>query len=369
GWEDCLTESRNASRIFLDSAPYSIYKEGATPYLDLFNKMESDRTEVVLSRSYAAAIGLTHDCNGKFLSASMGRPGLTKDIVNSYLMSDGTRFTDVENFDKKLFTEEVQNRDPRLAQTIRTPGYCRKGTTDRLAPDFNVTTTGYHLVKYVAEPHYDSYNVSEQDMPIFRKAEICLNYAEACAELGTLTQDDLNLSLNLVRDRVGMPALDMATANANPDPYLDAPETGYPGVIDANKGVILEIRRERTIELINEGFRYWDLMRWKAAKRFERPFYGMYFPGVGSYDLDGDGVNDLVIYEGQIPSSTGTAVVKSLEELNLSGGTFGNVTVHTDIERIWDDDKDYLYPIPTEDRVLTQGGITQNPGWKDGLSF
>lgn len=369
GWEDCLTEARNASRIFLDSAPYTIYKEGTTPYLDLFNKLESDRSEIVLSRSYAAAIGLTHDCNGKYLSASMGRPGLTKDIVNSYLMIDGTRFTDLANFDKMLFTDEVQDRDPRLAQTIRTPGYCRKGTTDQAAPDFNATTTGYHLVKYVAEPDYDSYNISEQDMPIFRKAEVCLNYAEACAELGTLTQDDLNISLNLLRDRVGMPALDMATANADPDPYLDAPQTGYPGVTGTNKGVILEIRRERTIELINEGFRYWDLMRWKAGKRFERPFYGMYFPGVGAYDLNGDGINDLVIYEGTMPSSTGTAVVKSIEELALSEGTSGKVTVHSDIERVWDEEKDYLYPIPTEDRVLTQGKITQNPGWKDGLSF
>ena len=365
GWEDCLTECANAGRMFLDIAPYTIYKEGTTPYMDLFNKMESDMTEVILSRSYAAAIGLTHDCNGKYLSASMGRPGLTKDIVNMYLMSDGSRFTDMANYDKMLFTDEVMDRDPRLAQTIRTPGYCRKGTTDQVAPDFNATTTGYHLIKYVAEPDYDSYNVSEQDMPVFRKAEVCLNYAEACAELGTLTQEDLDKSVNLLRDRVGMPAMDMADANATPDPYL---QTAYPGVTGANQGVILEIRRERTVELMNEGFRYWDIMRWKLGKRFERPFYGMYFPGVGQYDLNGDGTFDLVIYDGSMPSGS-TAVMKSLEELNLSEGTSGKVTVHADIERTWDETKDYLYPIPTEDRVLTQGKITQNPGWKDGLSF
>lgn len=369
GWEDCLTECRNASRVFLDSAPYAIYKEGSTPYLDLFNRIESDQTEIILSRSYAASIGLTHDCNGKYLSAASGRPGLTKDVVNTYLMLDGTRFTDLADYDKMVFTNEMQDRDPRLAQTVRTPGYCRKGSAVRVAPDLNVTTTGYQLIKYVAEPSYDSYNTSEQDMPIFRKAEVCLNYAEACAELGTLTQEDLDISLNLLRFRVGMPSLNMAAANASPDPYLEAPQTGYPGVTGANKGVILEIRRERTIELVNEGFRYWDLMRWKAGKRFERPFYGMYFPGTGTYDLDGDGTADLIIYDGAKPSSTGNAVLKSLQELSLSEGTSGCITVHPDIERNWDEGKDYLYPVPIEDRVLTQGKISQNPGWKDGLSF
>ena len=371
GWEDCLAECKNASRIFLDNAPYTIFKEGATPYLDLFNKLETDQTEIILSRSYSGAIGLTHDCNGKYLSASMGRPGLTKDVVNSYLMSNGSRFAapDNANFDKMAFADEMLDRDPRLSQSIRTPGYCRKGTTRPVAPDFNATMTGYQIIKYVAEPDYDSYNVSEQDLPLFRKGEVCLNYAEACAELGDVSQTDLDISVNLLRDRVGMPGIDLTWSNDNPDPYLDNIQTGYPGVTGPNKGVILEIRRERTIELLCEGFRYWDIMRWKVGKRFERQFYGMYIPGVGSYDLDGDGETDLVVYDGDMPTISGSAVLKSIDELELSDGLSGKVTVHSDVEREWDENKDYLYPIPTEDRVLTQGKITQNPGWEDGLSF
>lgn len=371
GWEACLNECRNASRIFLDTAPYTIYKEGATPYLDLFNKLDTDQGEIILSRSYSGSIGLTHDCNGKYLSASMGRPGLTKDIVNSYLMDDGSRFADPNNvnFDKMDFSDEMLGRDPRLSQTIRTPGYCRKGTTLPVAPDLNATMTGYQIVKYVAEPQYDSYNVSEQDLPIFRKAEICLNYAEACAELGSILQTDLDISVNLLRDRVGMPGMDLTWSNENPDPYLDNIQTGYPGVTGPNKGVILEIRRERTIELLCEGFRYWDIMRWKVGKRFERPFYGMYIRGVGSYDLNGDGEPDLVVYDGDMPSVSGSAVLKSIDELELSDGLSGKITVHSDVEREWDENRDYLYPVPTEDRVVTQGKITQNPGWEDGLSF
>ncbi len=122
---------------------------------------------------------------------------------------------------------------------------------------------------------FDSYNRSINSMPIFRYAEVLLNFAEAKAELGTLTQADLNKSIFELRDRVGMPNLDMAAANANVDPYMEAQ---YPGVTGANKGVILEIRRERRIELVMESHRWNDLMRWKSGQSVVRPFKGMYFP-------------------------------------------------------------------------------------------
>ena len=87
------------------------------------------------------------------------------------------------------------------------------------------------------------------DLPVYRYAEVLLNYAEAKAELGTLTQDDIDISINEIRKRVGMPDLSMDNANANPDRYLSSEETGYSNVTGDNKGVILEIRRERAIEL------------------------------------------------------------------------------------------------------------------------
>lgn len=71
-----------------------------------------------------------------------------------------------------------------------------------------------------------------------------------------------------------MANLSLEWANANPDPYLASAETGYANVTGANKGVILEIRRERTVELLMENFRYWDIMRWKEGKRFEKPSKG-----------------------------------------------------------------------------------------------
>jgi starch-binding outer membrane protein, SusD/RagB family len=85
-----------------------------------------------------------------------------------------------------------------------------------------------------------------------------LNFAEAKAELGTLTQADLDMSINKLRDRVGMPHL---TLNPPMDPRY------------ASWGVssnIVEIRRERRVELFMEGFRYDDLRRWKLGKNWKR---------------------------------------------------------------------------------------------------
>lgn len=372
GWEDCLKESAAASLKFINESGYGIYKSGTTPYQSLFTLADSDRSEVILTRAYKQSISLVHDANGAFTSTTSSRNGLAKDVVDMYLMSDGSRFTDKPRYEAMDFYDETQNRDPRLAQTIRTPGYTRIGDTEILAPNMAAVTTGYQPVKYVCEKKYDSYQTSENDMPVFRTAEVYLNYAEAKAELDQLTQGDLDISVNKIRARVSMPAINMDQANADPDPYLLDETTGYPNVTkSANTGVILEIRRERTVELILEGFRYWDIMRWKEGKRFERPFYGMRLDGVGEYDLDRNGTVDFVVYEGDAPATAQGVVYKSLSELNLSSGTEGNIVLHSDIKRSFDESKDYLYPIPTEDIVLTQGVVKQNPGWDamDGLDF
>ena len=372
GWEDCLKESAAASLKFINESGYGIYKSGTTPYQNLFTLADSDRSEVILTRAYKQSISLVHDANGAFTSTTSSRNGLAKDVVDMYLMSDGSRFTDKPRYDAMDFYDEMQNRDPRLAQTIRTPGYTRIGDTEILAPNMAAVTTGYQPIKFVCEKKYDSYQTSENDMPVFRAAEVYLNYAEAKAELDQLSQGDLDMSVNKIRARVSMPAINMDQANAEPDPYLLDKMTGYPNVTkSANTGVILEIRRERTVELILEGFRYWDIMRWKEGKRFERPFYGMRLDGVGEYDLDRNGTVDFIVYEGDAPATAQGVVYKSLSELNLSSGTEGNIVLHSDIKRSFDESKDYLYPIPTEDIVLTQGVVKQNPGWDamDGLDF
>lgn len=369
GYESYLSACETASKRFMSESGYSVYTSGTTPYLNLFSSLKAIDTEIVLARAYNTAIGLKHDVNGYLTSITMGRPGLLKNIANMYLMKDGTPFTAQPGWETMQLPDESKNRDGRFAQTVRTPGYKRIDDTALSAPNLAATMTGYQLVKYLQAAKYDSYNASTSDMPLFRAAEVLLNYAEAKAELGTLTQGDIDLSIKPLRDRAGVVNLSLEAANAAPDPYLASAETGYANVTGDNKGVILEIRRERTVELLMENLRYWDIMRWKEGKRFEKPFTGLYFPGTGSYDLNGDGVDDICIWSGSKPSTSAPVVYELGKEIFLSGGESGYVIVHTDYTRTWNEARDYLYPVPTDDRVLTQGAITQNPGWNDGLNF
>ena len=386
GYEKFLDECATASKLFIDNAPYAIYKTGAQPYRDLFSSMNAIEEEVILARDYDRAQNVMHEANANTLSPTYGRPGMNKKIVNSYLMTNGDRFTDQPGYETMQYYDEMQNRDPRLTQTVVGPGYMRINSDKVESPNFSSSTTGYQIIKWVTDASGDGYLGSSNDYILFRAAEVYLNYAEAKAELGTLTQDDLKISIKKIRDRVGMPNIDMDAANANPDPYLCALESGYQNVTGPNKGVILEIRRERTIELLLEGFRYYDIIRWKEGKIFEQPYKGMYFPGLtkGSgenrydvFDMNDGTVGDkekvdICIYTGKKPSVKNIRKFYKLgDEFVLTDGDKGNIICH-DIEkepRQWNEERDYFFPIPTTERSLTNGALTQNPGWNDGLDF
>ncbi len=369
GWEEMLGICAEASEEFIKNSGYSIYNTGSTPYLSLFSSLNAIDSDIVLARAYNSSIGLTHDVNGYLTSTSQGRPGILKDIADMYLMTDGTPFTSRSGHETMTLAQESQNRDKRFAQTMRTPGYKRIGETKETAPNLAACETGYQPVKYLQAARYDAYNTSVIDIPLFRAAEVYLNYAEAKAELGTLTQGDIDMSIKPLRERAGVSNLSLSHANANPDPYLMDDITGYQNVTGQNTGVILEIRRERTVELMMEGFRYWDIMRWHEGQRFTRTFLGMYFPGSGDYDLNADGSADVCLWSGNKPATSAPIVYEIDKDIFLTEGTHGNIILHTDFPRTFRQDRDYLYPIPTEDRILTNGNITQNPGWVDGLNF
>ncbi len=378
-YEYYLNQAAAAADEFMKSSGYSLYsaETTATNYVNLFNKLsvtEGTNKEIILARNYDIQYGVVHSANASYMSATLGRPGLTRKLVASYLMKDGSRFTDKAGWETMTFTEETKNRDPRLAQSIRIPGYCRLNSTDPAAPNLANTVTGYAPIKYFTGIENDTYQTSYNDLPLFRTAEVYLNFAEAKAELGTLTQADIDRSIKLLRDRVGMPNLSLADANANPDAYLLDEHTGYPKVAEkggSNVGVILEIRRERTIELLQEGFRYYDVIRWAEGSTFETPLQGMYFPGEGTYDLNEDGTPDVTLYNETVPAGAAALAYKIGEEIKLSEGTKGCVEFHRDTRPgwKWDAGKDYYFPIPVGDRNLTGGALTQNPGWNDGLTF
>lgn len=117
-----------------------------------------------------------------------------------------------------------------------------------------------------------------------------------------------------------------------------------------------------------EGFRQWDLLRWKEGANFAKPFHGVYFPGTGTYDMDGDGNPDLMIYE----STSGNFSGRKLQlgtDIVLTNGTSGYVAALSETSLTWIESRDYLWPIPANQRQLTEGKLSQNPGWEDGLPY
>ncbi|MBQ9462871.1 MAG: RagB/SusD family nutrient uptake outer membrane protein [Bacteroidales bacterium] len=384
-WKWYLEQSYQAAETIINDGPFKLYSTG-NPELDyavLFSEYDANKDEYMLSINFDFGLELMHNATASALMNSQGRISLTKKFVNAYLMKDGTRFTDKPGWETMQFAEEVKDRDPRLGQTIRIPGYSRlalDGTTYKYSGakegiDMNITLTGYQMAKFVMEKNNaanDKFDRSYNDLPVFRFGEVLLNYAEAKAELGSLTQADLDKSINKLRDRVAMPHMDMAAANANPDPYLSSAEWGYTNVSGANKGVILEIRRERAVELAQEGFRYGDLMRWKCGHCIDQQkWLGCYFPGKGAYDIDGDGKNDICIYGKEDPkpaASTATYLRLLGTDIFLSEGEKGYIEPHQNILISFDENRDYLYPVPIDDRSLNPK-LTQNRGWNDGLSY
>lgn len=362
-----LEQAAAAGEEFISTSGYSVYAGGGVEnsYRDLFASEDAIGTEIILARDYDKNLSIKH--NGTYYTlGNYGNPGMTRKMFCSYLMKDGSRFTDKDGWKIMSFVDEVKNRDPRLSQSIRTPGYKRIGSDKVEAPDFGHTETGYMITKYMqgADLGVDLYGASYNDLPLFRSAEVYLNFAEAKAELGTLTQADLDKSIKLLRDRVGMPNIDLAVANASPDPYLMAEDTGYPNVTGANAGVILEIRRERTVELFDENFRFYDLIRWKNGQAITHKFLGMYFPAPGAYDLDGNGTLDVCFYTDSAPSGLPANVVKFKigERIFFTEGDHGYVDVTPNLPGVWNENRDYFYTIPTDELTLNPN-LVQNPGW------
>lgn len=365
----------DAAEMFMEQAPYKLHSTGhpESDYLALFTTEETFTDEMILAVNYDRDLKIKHDCTRELTNQTSSRLGMTKKLVDQYLMKDGSRFTDKEGWQTMPFEEEVADRDPRLAQTIRTPGYTwEPGKKD--GPEFKFCQTGYQSIKYVMSYESKAYSTdnSFNDMPVYRLAELYLNFAEAKAELGTLTQGDLDRTVNLIRERVGMPGIDLAWANAHPDPYLLSEETGYPNVSGANAGIILELRRERAIELFEEGYgRYFDLMRWKAGYAINQPMYGMYIPGPGEY-VFGDkskyvffvgstsSKNDkMEIYNGEVKQDLTYLVNPETGEFDTKGVMKPMQTIGVN----FDETKHYFFPLPEKDLQLNEN-LVQNPNWK-----
>lgn len=339
-----LTEAANAAKELMDNGPYSLY-QGAPgrEYNELHSLLElAGNPEVIYWRRYEPGIFTNHVQS--YHRSYVG--GATKDMVEDYLCTDGQPITTSPLYQgDEVYTNIFENRDPRLRQTILHPDDQAIYNYGNHLPETYTypriqgmaggqsSTTGYHIIK-VFEPAaaYRSYNASWTPAITLRFAEALLIYAEAKEELGTITQADLDVSINLLRDRVGMPHLMM---NVAMDPKY------------ANDGIsalLAEIRRERRIELFMEGFRYDDLRRWKMGKKLLNKDYGMRWDAANQAAVDPDG-----------DATIGVGMVDGIEYLEVYKGT--------DYETPeFDEAKNYLWPIPLD--IMTRNeAIDQNPGW------
>lgn len=152
-----------------------------------------------------------------------------------------------------LFKDEVKNRDLRLRQSIRSQDYKRitNGQPVPAPPVFSYTFTGYQPIKLTLDnTALDAGRLNTNAIPLFRYAEVLLNFAEAKAELGTLTNAEWALTIGALRARAGITG-GLSTKPIVADPYLIA--NYFPNISDPT---LLEIRRERGIELSLEGFRF-----------------------------------------------------------------------------------------------------------------
>lgn len=340
GYEKFLKEAVDASQILMKEGNYLIYNTGnpESDYRTLFCSLDlKDNSEMIYYKVYEE--GLLGNRTSNLLEGGESTLGfsVTRSLIDSYLCECGKPISLCkEHFlGHDSIQAEMLHRDPRLCQTICYPGKDLQRDTKKPAiPGSNISTsnipTGYQIIKYwVDDPaEYLRYQNGILDAPVFRYAEALLIYAEAKAELGECTQADLDLSVNILRKRAGMP--DMRIDQLVKDPMSDFPSLSV---------LIDEIRRERRVELALENMRYDDLMRWKAGKLLEKTVRGMKF----------------------VQSQYPTVVIGKHIDVDSEGFIlpYWNILPNG---RKFDESKHYYFPLPTEELVINKN-LKQNLGW------
>ncbi len=327
-----LGECKTASEALMNNSMFSLnssYK-GNYDSDDL-----SKNPEMILYKKYQYDV-LAHSLIA-YTCSSTQLHGLSKDAFDAYLFIDGlpkaataedTNDRGVKNADGKINIDNLLAvRDPRLGQTIDNVLMPKGNGFKRYDVGMvSTSSTGYGICKYDnADFILDRRNQTggnQSDAPIFWLAEILLNYAEACAEMGNCSKADLDKSINLLRARAGMPALAV-------EPVAD-PANNH-GV----SNLIWEIRRERRVELMMDlKDRYWSLVRWHQLDKLDNSKYPDQTRGawIGESIPDGATVDS----EGYVDASFG-------------------------LTRPFDN-KYYFEPIPSGQLDLNPQ-LGQNPGW------
>jgi hypothetical protein len=325
-----LTAAINAAQQLIASNEYDLYRDHGTDssYKFLFILQGDDSREVILAKRYYE--GRANHNWTRELWFNYMIP--TKKLADMYLCTDGLPITISPQFRgyDSLETTEFQNRDPRMAMTFVVPGsdVHQESGFQPVFPGFtgsSATRTGYMLRKFLDETDAAAHFDGTYDFKEFRYGEVLLILAEALFERdGVISDVDLNGTINLLRARVGMPALTNAFVTGN---GLD---------------MLTEIRRERTVELAFEGFRRDDLRRWKTAEtEMPQALRGVKFVGT-QYQQ-----RDTSVHVGR--------------DVQVDAGGF--IVAEAAASRQFIVPKHYLDPLPLQQVQLSHGTLIQNPGW------
>ena len=339
GWADkadrLLKMAADETDAIMATGKYEIYNTGhpEKDYYDVF--VMEDKTnlkEAILPVTYLDG----KRKHGMSRTLAEANTGFSKDFVESYLCLNGKPITGNDQYKGDTnMKDETTDRDPRLKQTILTwdfPTRVTVATNDSTyiekEEDFisQYCLTGYKSIKYFipTDKAFEANN-NTYDGIAYRYAETLLINAEAKAELGTITQADLNKTINVLRDRAGMPHLTLEVGFTDPN----WPAWGY-----SLTPLLQEIRRERRIELAGEGFRWDDLARWKA----------------------GAICNNVKTYIGKRePYKEGQYAIV------YPAYTNDNYSYEAGKSRTWND-RLYLRPIPTGE-LQRNDNLSANPGW------
>lgn len=346
-----LQIAANAADSVINSGKFALDNVGkVNGYGSLFNQIDySGSKEVMFWRAYSYQDLVTQHWN-QYSSGGANR-GVTKSMVDAYLCTDGEPISvsPLYKGDDSL-NLVIQNRDPRLAQTIYTPGdiifsAATYPTAQALIFKYPAldaggeirNITGYQLYKGHSLDYNQAWDVNQDGITgliYMRYAEILLNAAEAKAELGTITQSDLDQTINLLRDRVGMPHLIMSA-------IVTDPNWKFPSL----SPLINEVRRERRVELSCEGYRFDDIMRWAAAPQLIigwKPLGAKWNQWVTVLPALKVGKDILLNSQGYIEPFQNIATMPNGYQFKVN--------------------RDYLLPIPTRELTLNPN-LTQNPGW------
>ena len=326
-----LTACMTASQALM-TGTYALDKSYQTAYNS--DNLATDK-EMILYKRYEPAV-LQHSLIA-YLYSSTAMNGPTRSAVESYLCKDGLPIglSPLYQGDATM-SSAMANRDPRLYITIDSSFLYYKGHVKNSL----TSSTGYRPIKFLPDSNKlksipTGIGTNYTDAPLFWLAEIYLNYAEAAAELDqmgkySLRQADLDNTINKLRDRAGVVHMTLAGPQdpGFTDPQKDADVTS----------LIWEIRRERRVELMMDGFRFNDLMRWKKGTYLD-------------YTLNPNG------YLGAKVPSNGSVILN----------TNGYISPYKlPVTRAFTDPRNYLSNIPTSQILLYPASIQssmQNPGW------